>query len=409
MVSSRTFGSLAFVCFLTGSVLAVTGCDLVKKLKGEKDPGETTSSGESPTTGGGKATAGCELPETIKADVTIKKGCTVVLKHSVDVRDGATVRIEPGVKILVEQNNYIWVYDGKLIAKGTEKEPIVLTSANKTTAAGDWVGIGLEDKTQTGTELDWVRIEYAGSASSNGKGAITIVDQSSPKRISITNVTITSSGQAAVVNNSEKGGFAKFERNTFKKNKVSLEAHTRVLGTVGPGNVFSDPLVTEGDVKESTTWPAFDAPVQVKEHFDIGGDKSAATLTIAPKTIVKMNGGAYISIGTANGGSLVANGVTFTSSNGTPHPGDWVGLFVYERASTVQLDGAVIEYAGADVSSGRAAITFYDIDAKKVRGAKITNVTFRRNANAAISSPDHDCSPFAANKSEGAPLCRPAD
>ena len=405
MDTSRTLHCLAFV-FLTSSALTVTGCDLIKKLKGDKDQGDTTTSGEGPT---GKPTAGCELPDTVKADVTVKKGCAVVLKHNVEVREGATLRIEPGVKISVEQNSYIWVVDGKLVAKGTEKEPILLTSANKTTAPGDWVGIVLEDKTQAGTELDWVRIEYAGGASGGGKGAITILDQSSPKRISITNVTIVSSGQAAVVNEGEKGGFAKFEKNTFKKNKSSLEGHARVLGTVGAGNVFSDTLVAAGDVKESTTWPAFDAPVQVKDHFEIGGEKTPATLTIAPKTILKMNGGAYITIGELNGGSLVANGVTFTSANGTPHPGDWVGLIVYERASTVQLDGAVIEYAGAEASTGKAAITFYNIDAKKVRGAKLTNVTFRHNANAAMYSPDHDCSPFAANKSEGAPLCRPAD
>lgn len=392
----------------------LAGCDgLLKKIRGDK-------SGEAPTSGSGsegeadpakgKPSAGCAIPTEVEADVTVKKGCSFVLKHSVTVKNGATLRIEPGVKISVDQGDYIWIEDGKMVAKGTAAEPITFTSANKTQAAGDWVGLGFEDKTQAGTELDFVVIDYAGSATANGRGAIDIKDQSSPKRISISNTSITNSAQAAVVNDSEKGGFAKFEKNTFKKNKESLDAHSHVLGTVGAGNVFTDPLVAHGNVTQNTTWPAFDAPVIGKEHIEIGGEKTGATLTLAPKTIVKMSGGSYISVGTANGGSLVANGVTFTSANGTPHPGDWVGFFIYERVSTLQLDGAVIEYAGADTVNGRGAITFYDIAAKSVRGAKITNVTFRKNGQAAMASTDNDCAPFVAtNKSEGAPLCHPAD
>ena len=407
MVLHRPIAS-ALALLLVAVPLA--GCDsLLKKLKGEKSD-ETTTSGSEADPATGKASAGCAIPANVEAEVTVKKGCSFVLKHSVAVKNGATLRIEPGVKISVDQGNYIWVEDGKLVAKGTAAEPIVFTSANKTQAAGDWVGIGLEGKTQAGTELDFVHIDYAGSATSNGRGALDINDQSSPKRISVSNSSITNSAQAAVVNDSEKGGFAKFEKNTFKKNKESLDGHTHVLGTVGTGHVFTDPLVAHGNVTQNTTWPAFDAQIIVKDQFEIGGEKTGATLTIAPKSIVKMSGGSYISVGTANGGSLVANGVTFTSANGTPHPGDWVGFFVYDRVSTLQLDGAVIEYAGADASNGRAAITFYDIAAKNVRGAKITNVMFRKNAHAAMSSKDDDCSPFlATNKSEGSPLCRPAE
>lgn len=406
----RILGNL-LACLVVLSVTPLAGCDMVKKLTGDKgNEGAASSEGDPAPAAkaSGKALAGCEIPEQVVADVTVKKGCTVALKGSTEIREGATLAIEPGVKVVVDQGNYLWIYDGKLVAKGTEKEPIVFTSANKTQAPGDWVGIGFEDKTQAGTELDWVRIEYAGSTAASGRGAIDVKDQSSPKRISITNTLVTASAQAAVVNDTAKGAFARFEKNTFKKNKTSLEAHSHVLGSVGAGNTFSDPLVVRGYVEETTTWPAFDAPIVVVEDIEIGGDRTPAQLTVAPKTVLKFSGGKYLAVGAKNGGGLVANGVTFTSANGAPHEGDWIGLFVYDHTSSLQLDGAVLEYAGADVSSGRGAITFYGIDAKKVRGAKITNVTFKNNQQAAFASPDNDCGPFVGggNKSTGAPICR---
>jgi len=410
MALHRSLAVVSGLSFVLLAASTLTGCDLLKK-KAEGDTSTTGGGGDAPgekSAPKGKPIAGCAIPAEVTAEVTVKKGCSVVLDHNVQVK-GGTLRVEPGATIKVAQGHYIWVYEGKLVAKGTEKEPIVFTSANKTQAPGDWVGIGLDDKTQAGTELDFVKVEFGGESSQGGRGCLTVRDQRSAKRITVTNSTFTSCDQSAIHDESDKGGFAKLEKNTFKKNKTSLDVHAQVLGSVGAGNVFSDPIHVDGNVTETATWPVADVPVILGHAMEIGGAKTAATLTIPAKTVVKVGAGNYISVGTASGGGLIANGVTFTSSNAAPHAGDWVGLFIYAQATNVSLDGAVIEYAGADAAGGRAAITFHDIDAKKKAGpVKIANVTFRNNLVAAIASPDHDCGPFAAggNKSAGVPMCR---
>lgn len=388
----------------------VTGCGLFKK---KDDPGTTeTNSG---TGSGGSApadtdkpvnAAGCTLPEgDLKGTVTLKKGCTVKVTNNINITENGTLNIEPGVKMLMSQGIYVQLTDGKIVAKGTEKEPIVFTSANSTRAPGDWAAIFLMDKTGAGTTFEHVKFEYGGATGNDGKAALDIRDQQSSGRVSVVNCTFSNNDQAAITNDSSKGGFAKFTGNKFEKNKTSLIAHAKVLGTVGPGNVFSDPIVARGEVDEDTTWPAFGVPVIVDDNINVQGERTAPKLSIAPGTIVKVSGGHLFGIGDKSGGSLIAPGVTFTSSNATPNAGDWSGIFVYQHASVVDLKGATIEYAGEGNSSS-AAMTFYGCSVKDVKGLSVANITFKHSAHAAVSSDDHECAAFNGAKSEGAPLCR---
>lgn len=402
---------------LTLAVLALalplTACGFLKKDKDKKDEGTSTT--ETNAGGGGGATAtakpkggaGCTLPEDgqIKAEVTLKKGCTVEVKSNIIVSENGTLRIEPGVKLLMGSNTYFDVQEGKIVAKGTEKEPILVTSANQTKAPGDWAAWFFQDKTNAGTELDWVKFEYGGGSGSDGHAAVDIRAQKSAGRISVTNCTFANNDQAGLVSTEAKGGFAKFSNNRFQKNKYSLSAHARVLGSVGTGNVFTDPLVVHGDVDESTIWPTVDAPIVAETNILVGGEKTAAVLTIQPKTVVKFAGGQYLSIGEHNGGGLIAKGVTFTSSNATPHAGDWPGIFLHPKASNVDLSGSVIEYAG-EGAGATAAITVWSANAKDLKGLTVTGLVLKNNQHAGVSSGDHDCAPFNAAKSEGVPLCR---
>ena len=110
----------------------------------------TGSSGNGPSATGetktGQATAGCEIPTTIAADFTMKKGCTVSIKESIHVQEGATLTIEEGVKMSFETDQYLWVDYGKLVVQGTDAAPVLFTSNNKSPAAGDWQGIGFAEK-----------------------------------------------------------------------------------------------------------------------------------------------------------------------------------------------------------------------------------------------------------------------
>lgn len=388
------------------------GCKLLKRGQADDsdpagDPGKgTTTSGD---TKGGKASAGCALPEDnrIVAEVTLKKGCVVTIKDHVVIESGGVLKVEAGAKLLFSSNTYIDVHEGKLSVVGTEKEPVVLTSANKTQAAGDWAGIFVGEGIMAGSELSYARVEYAGADAHGSRGAITMQAQKSGKRLAITNSTFANNDRAAISAENEKGAFARFERNTFKSNKVSLSVPAPMLASIGAGNTLGDPLETWGEVTESCTWQAFGVPVLVKDHLTVGNDGSAPVLTIPAGTTLKFAGGTFFSIGEKNGGGLIAPKVTFTSANATPHAGDWAGLFFYKRTSNVNLEGAVVEYAGQDAHGARAALTFQDVNAKEARGFKMTGLAVKNSEHAAMASIDHDCGEFAKQiTAAGVPVCR---
>jgi hypothetical protein len=354
-----------------------------------------------------KATVGCKLEARIEADVTLTKGCTLTVNDAVNVVENATVTIEPGVKLSFGPDAYLWVTHGRLSAKGTTEAPIVFTSASKTPAAGDWTGIAFDAQTSADTVLDHVVVEYAGRKGS-GQGAITIRGAGA-KRVTITASTIRKNEQVGLHLTGEDASFAKFEGNTFEANPAAMHVRADALGSVGANNKFGAPIEIEGNVTKTQTWPALDAPVHVTESARIGGQKTAAILTLADKTTLKFTMSTYLEVGADDGGGIVAKNATFTSVNATPAAGDWIGLFFAEKATGTSLDGCTISYGGRDESSGKGAVTFTG----KASGVKIVNTTFRNNKQAAIAGGEAGCGDLAkaesGNTSEGVPLCAKAE
>jgi hypothetical protein len=354
------------------------------------------------------ATSGCDWPENGDHDITITKGCTVTAKNDLSLKEGATLTIEEGVKISFDTDRYIWVEYGKLVVKGTASAPVVFTSSNKSPAAGDWVGIGFEEKTMSGTSIDHAIIEYAGSKAQSGVAAVELRNMRQGGRIAITNTTFRNSAQFGLVAG-DNGAFAKFENNTFKDNtKGSVRAVAETLGTFGRGNTFSQPIhVDNSDVDQPTTWPPFDVPVVLDGHISIASDSSVPTLTIADKTVVKVAKDEYISVGDGSkAGALVAKNVTFTSASPAPTPGDWAGIFLYAKSNGTDLEGCTFEYFGSNSQSAQGALTLYNTNAKDLTGVTIKGNTFAKGKMQAMASDDHACAPFdKQNKADGVPFC----
>lgn len=354
---------------------------------------------------------GCALPPSVTSDVTLATGCNLTVNENVTVTEGAVVTIQPGVKLSFKSDTYLWFHHGRLVAKGTKESPITFSSANATAAAGDWVGIGFEGQTLTDTALDWVVIEHAGRKSHGGAAAISIKGDNLAKRIAITHTTIRKSDQCGIWGEGENSAFAKLADNTIEGVPVSLHLRAETLGSVG-ANKLGAPVEVMGGVTTTQTWPALEVPIHVAEQrLFIGGEKSAAILTLAEKTTLKFPMDGYLEIGTDQGGGLVAKGATFTSVNATPAEGDWVGIFFNEKITGTVLDGCTVSHAGRDSHGGKGALTFNG--AKLGGGVKVTNTTFKANKVAAISGPEGDCGELAkapsGNKSEGAPLCAPKE
>ncbi|MCX2837143.1 hypothetical protein OQ279_03180 [Salinimicrobium sp. MT39] len=155
-----------------------------------------------PGTGGDSGILeGTVLEGDITEDLLVKEG-NYNLKGAVSVKDGATLTIEPGTTFTISAAdqaagvNLLFVEQGgKLIAEGTAAKPIVFTSENKNSEGGDgdWGGIGIHgrakmnapggtsiseagqlpyggtnDQDSSGS-LKYVRVEYAGQASSDGQ------------------------------------------------------------------------------------------------------------------------------------------------------------------------------------------------------------------------------------------------
>ena len=130
------------------------------------------------------------IASSISTNTTLTANTKWILEGTVEVKDGATLTIEPGTVIEAKSDaNYVLVVNrgGKIMAEGTVSKPIVFTASVK--KLGAWGGIMLIGKATTnrtaaqktegfiqfdyGTDkvdndnsgvLKYVRIEYAGLA-----------------------------------------------------------------------------------------------------------------------------------------------------------------------------------------------------------------------------------------------------
>jgi hypothetical protein len=406
------------------ALLLVSGCGLLKKKDNDKE-GDTTSgtsgdrdkgttSGNDPQTTDDdpppdKAYKGCKMPKgDIRADWTITKGCKTKLKNAFYVQDGVTLTIEAGVKVECDTDTWIWIEYGKLVIAGTEKEPVIFTSSNKSPAPGDWVGLGFREKTAAGTSIDHMQMEYAGSKASNGVGAIHLEGMRQAGRISITNSKITKSAQFGIVTE-DNGGFAKFENNTLADNKSgSLNVQAETLNSIGGGNKFGGDIhVKDSHVDESGRWPVVDVPYQIDGNLNIGNESKATTVTLPEKGLIKLAQGIYIEVAHDGPGALVAKNVTFSSASPSPSEGDWGTIFLYPKSNGTDIEGSTFEFFGNPAGSGKGGITFWSVNAKDLSGVTIKDNTFRKGKVAAMTSDDGLCAPFdkSNNKADGVPLC----
>ena len=130
------------------------------------------------------------LQGSIVSDLTLKSGNTYTLNGEFLVKEGATLNIEPGVKIIAQYDDrvdYILVEQGaKINAAGTASAPIIMTSSKE--EPGAWGGIHICGRAHTNAEggkgsseiggatyggsndadnsgvLKYVRVEYTGYA-----------------------------------------------------------------------------------------------------------------------------------------------------------------------------------------------------------------------------------------------------
>lgn len=117
----------------------------------------------------------------VTSDMTLTLSGSPYIVDFIRVESEATLTIEPGVIVKFTQNGFsnlgqIYVFEGRIIANGTESLPIIFTShkddiGGDTNGDGnqtqpemfDWEGVFIDAQQSTPSEFDYIKFLYSGS------------------------------------------------------------------------------------------------------------------------------------------------------------------------------------------------------------------------------------------------------
>jgi hypothetical protein len=355
------------------------------------------------------STAPYEPVYHVEGAVRVPAGCTLELDGDVNVNEGGSLTLEPGVTLRFRAGKMLWV-KGSLAASGTAAKPVTLTAAEDT-----WEGLVLAGNGPAPSTLEHVAVSLAGPRRSQSwsKGGVTVLRSA---RLSMTDSVIERSVGPGLVVDGDQAGFSRFERNALRDNAgFSLHAPAAALGSVG-ANTFGQPIRVRGVLSSSQKWPSFGVPLVFDETFKIEagpGAAAPAVLELAEGTALRFAADASLRVGTWGRGALIARRATFTSAKPTPAAGDWQGVEFGEGAGGTSLADCAVEYAGRSVSRGGrspgAAVTFASDKAAAavaLRGLTVRHTEARATALRSASGP-LDCAALAGagNRSLDVPLC----
>lgn len=305
------------------------------------------------------------VPDFIETDTTFEGDLYVT--DNVTIRDGAALTLTAGTNVTMCGPYQIWVQDARLLALGTEADPVTVTAQDPNTPwrriyiGGGGIAVQqsvlrhliLEDgghppntdttdtgaieiyspdpSVEAGPVLDHVTVR-----NSRRYGIDIRMDEHDPDPLSLTNLTVTGSAQAPLMLYvSAMRGLG--DGHTFTDNGEDV-IEVRA-GTVGGGVVHFD-----------QRWLAHDVPYKVVSAFGgitLSGDNDPI-LTIDPGATLLMDEGTDIRV---ISGGLVAEGtadapITFTRPDETSLP--WERILIDDRFSESEssLSHVNVSYAG---------------------------------------------------------------
>ena len=300
---------------------------------------------------------------TVNRNITIKSFVPYLIIQDQTINNAATVTIEPGATLKFETLRRIDVKDNaKIIAQGTQSNPITFTSAKPVGSKqpGDWNGIYCINS--EGSDFKYCIFEYgSGVVSAVWYGMIYLDDC----KASIMNCTFRNSRYTGVSVVGIKSGFTAFDYNTITDcgeieadafpitawwgntgfmNLTGMGANNTIESTKGIG-------VGKGTVNANTYVRKY--LYTICDYITISQPSGAgATLTIEPGTKMMFNKNFRLDIGA--GGKLVAEGtasneIVFTGS--AKDRGWWQGISFINNSA---LSGSVLNYC--EVSYGGAGM-----------------------------------------------------
>jgi hypothetical protein len=289
--------------------------------------------------------------------------CTYTVKGVLQINNGKTLTFAPGTVILFDDNQYGFQggfqgISASIVAKGTEQEPIIFTSAKQNKAAGDWSGVEFEN-----CDFEWCTFEYGGSIMRD-EFTFAMIDFSGTG--SFKHCTLKESiGTGLQVG----GMFTAFEYNTITNcgeweseydypmaapDSYSVTTPTQISGVkkleaMGAGNVINTAKgVGMGtNVLETTTLHKLNCPYLFDNIYGLHVGGTGTTLTIEPGVQIKIGtgdvifGGGDLSVGITC--VLIAKGTAdnpIIITGITEEAGNWDGVYFSPLCGA----GCILEY-----------------------------------------------------------------
>ncbi|HET6346501.1 MAG TPA: hypothetical protein VFH51_16330, partial [Myxococcota bacterium] len=224
----------------------------------------------------------------VTGDTTWKTGTHNVL-GSITV-SGGVLTIEAGSTVKMASGAVLTISDGgALKIAGKAGDPVTITSANATPAAGDWGYIEIKDTADHANSIDYAVIEYGGK----DYGQIYV---DSGATLSVTHTQITHSADHAL----ELIGDAHlpaFTDNTLTDNKLApvrgeIAAVAQLgAGTYTPNDVEGIEVVSTSPLKTNATWKNLGVPYIATATLTLTTPTGQAQLTLEAGITLKMSSG----------------------------------------------------------------------------------------------------------------------
>jgi parallel beta-helix repeat protein len=217
------------------------GLDIFPRIKGRVD---ITTILDSPY-GVGKSTSLPILPGPLSGEIRADAFLTLsnspyIIEKDIVVDGGATLYIEPGVRLLFDQNTSIILQDGGVVAQGKSFQPIVFMSSGASPSAGDYrSAVSFAARTKVSSFFEYCVITHATTGldihfgspevaycyiANNAQSAITCRNDAAPK-ISYSTITRnTGTGGIECVGMSKP----KINYNNIVENAVGIQAFSTI-------------------------------------------------------------------------------------------------------------------------------------------------------------------------------------
>lgn len=324
----------------------------------------------------------CPIAAGVDKDITLYKRCSPYMQPGggIDVVNGATLTIEAGVELRFKDKDWMEIgaggEPGRLIAKGTAEDPIILTTESPETEP-TWLGLWFHSGTLEGSVLSHAIVRRGGGDNRHSKpnllhGCVTLTGVK-PGNLSIDELQVEKcvNGGVRMTNSQVQLGAVR-----FVDTGQGFVVDAGSAGQITKPGVYegvTHNLIRGGTVTADARWLPQPVPYLVEGDITVQGP-GAPTLTLLPGLELRFGESAALRVGVDQAGSLQAEGtreapIKLTSI--TPE-GRWQGVQFMSQTGP----GTKLAFVEVSETKSDAAVAVHS----KPGRVDINHSKFSRNA-----------------------------